>query len=97
MQVTNIFRAAGARRLPVVVSSALLLTLGAHTASAQPDLVINVTDSFIQAGSCDTGSDLASGRIAIKNIGSSQAKMKNIERFTRSMLVVYVPEKRRHD
>ena len=64
----------------------------AQPSIAQPDLVINVADSFVRAGGCDASSDLANGRIAIKNIGTSQAKMKNIDRFTRSMLVVYVPE-----
>ncbi len=92
MNLKTIMHASGARQLPALVSGILLLAGGAHTAGAQPDLVINVADSYIQAGGCDESSDLATGRIAIKNIGSSQAKMKNIERFTRSMLVVYVPE-----
>lgn len=78
--------------LPALLSGAVLLTGISPAAWAKPDLVINVADSVVQAGSCDTSGYLARGRIAIKNIGSSQAKMKIIERVTRSMLAVYVPE-----
>ena len=92
MRSLNLFDSAGARRLPIVLSGALFLVFGPQTAMAQPDLVINVADSVVRAGSCDAGADLASGRIAIKNIGTSRAKMKILERVTRSMLVVYVPE-----
>ncbi|MEL6317968.1 MAG: hypothetical protein AAFR16_10075, partial [Pseudomonadota bacterium] len=46
-------------------------------ASAQeqrlPDLVINVEDSYVNPGSCDKASPIASGRIAIKNIGNWRA------------------------
>lgn len=78
--------------VPALLSGAALLAGGSSTAWAKPDLVINVADSIVRAGSCDASADLASGRIAIKNIGSAPAKMKIIERVTRSMLVVYVPE-----
>lgn len=56
------------------------------------DLIINVEDSRITPGSCDESSSLVTGRIAIKNAGEDTAAMKVTERFTRSMLTVYVPE-----
>lgn len=68
-----------------------LTTLGAGPLSAQPDLIINGIDSRIYAGSCLTSEPLASGRIAIKNIGTEVAKMEITETF-RSMLAVWVPE-----
>ena len=60
-------------------------------ATAQPDLIINGKDSRIYSGSCLTSEPLASGRIAIKNIGSEVAKLEITEAF-RSMLAVWVPE-----
>ncbi len=92
MRSLNLFDSVDARRLPILLSGAFFVVFGPQTAMAQPDLVINVADSIVRAGSCDASADLASGRIAIKNIGTSQAKMKILERVTRSMLVVYVPE-----
>ncbi len=80
------------RRLGLMLAGVVVPLGGAQTALAQPDLVINVADSVVRAGSCDRASELASGRIAIKNIGTTQAKMKILERVTRSMLAVYVPE-----
>ena len=73
-----------------VVISAVCLSAG--SAVAAPDLVINVRDSVINAGSCETNSPIASGRIAIKNQGSDAAALRVTERFTRSMVAVYVPE-----
>ena len=67
------------------------LSLGASPAIAQPDLIINQKDSRIYAGSCLTSEPLASGRIAIKNIGTQIAKLEITETF-RSMLAVWVPE-----
>lgn len=81
-----------ARRLGLGFAGSVAFICGAQSALAQPDLVINVADSIVRAGSCDRASELASGRIAIKNIGTTQAKMKILERVTRSMLAVYVPE-----
>ncbi len=72
----------------VLVSFSALCTT---TATAQPDLIINETDSRIYAGSCLTSEPLASGRIAIKNIGTQNAKLEITETF-RSMLAVWVPE-----
>ena len=63
----------------------------ASPAAAQPDLIINQKDSRIYAGSCLTSEPLASGRIAIKNIGTQIAKLEITETF-RSMLAVWVPE-----
>ncbi len=63
------------------------------TAVAQPDLIINERDSRIYPGSCLTSEPLASGRIAIKNIGTENAKLDATETLTlRSMLAVWVPE-----
>jgi hypothetical protein len=63
----------------------------AAPANAQPDLVINEKDSRIYAGSCLTSEPLASGRIAIKNIGTEAASFGLSETF-RSILAVWVPE-----
>ncbi|MEL7048649.1 MAG: peptidoglycan-binding domain-containing protein, partial [Pseudomonadota bacterium] len=62
------------------------------TAFAEADLVINRADSTIRPGSCETGSPLVSGRIAIKNQGEDAAALGVTQRFARSMLAVYVPE-----
>lgn len=64
---------------------------GIGFAHAQPDLIINEKDSRIYAGSCLTSEPLASGRIAIKNIGTEMAQLAVTETF-RSMLAVWVPE-----
>lgn len=68
------------------------VTLAADKARAEADLVINRADSIVRAGSCETGAPLASGRIAIKNQGEDTAALGVTQRFSRSMLVVYVPE-----
>lgn len=68
-----------------------LSALGVTSANAQPDLIINQKDSRVYAGSCLTSEPLASGRIAIKNIGTKTAKLEITEAF-RSMLAVWVPE-----
>ncbi len=68
------------------------LVVGSGFASATSDLVINVEDSTIRPGSCDENSALVTGRIAIKNQGEDTAELKVTERFTRSLLAVYVPE-----
>ena len=68
------------------------ICLSASPTRAAPDLIINVNDSVINAGSCDTNSPIASGRIAIKNQGDDPAALRVTERFTRSMVAVYVPE-----
>ncbi|GJM03736.1 MAG: hypothetical protein DHS20C08_22370 [Rhodomicrobium sp.] len=64
---------------------------GASSAIAQPDLIINEVDSRIYAGSCLTSEPLATGRIAIKNVGTQNAQLQVTETF-RSMLAVWVPE-----
>lgn len=67
------------------------ITLTATKLYAKPDLVINQTDTRIYAGSCLTSEPLATGRIAIKNIGTQAAQLQITETF-RSMLAVWVPE-----
>ncbi len=76
------------------ILSTLIVTISAlstTSANAQPDLIINEKDSRIYAGSCLTSEPLASGRIAIKNVGTQNAKLEITETF-RSMLAVWVPE-----
>lgn len=82
-------------RLSPLTTTAILCSafaLAPSQASAEPDLIINVQDSTIRPGSCETASSLVSGRIAIKNKGEESAALRVTERFTRSMLAVYVPE-----
>lgn len=77
-----------------LILSALLVPLSAlsnTSANARPDLIINEKDSRVFAGSCLTSEPLASGRIAIKNVGTDVAKLEITETF-RSMLAVWVPE-----
>ncbi len=77
-----------------LIASSLIVSLntfGIELAYAQPDLIINAQDSRIYAGSCLTSEPLASGRIAIKNVGTEIAKLEITETF-RSMLAVWVPE-----
>lgn len=73
-------------------AAAVVLALGSTAASALPDLVINTSDSVIQAGGCSKDEPLVTGRVAIKNQGTDTADVNVAERLTRSMLVVYVPE-----
>lgn len=84
----------GIRRMGLrgIVAGVSLCALGGGIAVAQPDLVINVTDSEVRGVSCAKDSPLAAGRIAIKNIGTTRAVVKLLDRATRSMLAVYVPE-----
>jgi len=89
MRSSNLVCSTRPYRLPAILAHIVLLTLGSQSATAQPDLVINVTDSLVKAGACDKSSNLAFGRIAVKNIGTSKAKMDSI---TRPILVIYVPE-----
>ena len=77
--------------VPLCLSFAAL-TAGSAPSWALSDLIINVEDSRIQPGSCDESSPLVTGRIAIKNQGEDAAALKVTERFTRSLLAVYVPE-----
>lgn len=74
----------------VATTAALCMFTGASL--ALPDLVINVADSEIRGVSCEKDQPLAAGRIAIKNIGTSRAAVQLLDRATRSMLAVYVPE-----
>ena len=77
-----------------LITTTLILTLntaGIGQAYAQPDLIINAEDSRIYSGSCLTSEPLATGRIAIKNVGTEIAKLEITETF-RSMLAVWVPE-----
>lgn len=64
------------------------------SAAAKPDLVIVERDSTLNIVSCEKNQPLATGLIAIKNIGDARAKMPLgvLSRFSRSMLAVYVPE-----
>ncbi|MFM1813362.1 MAG: hypothetical protein RLZ98_57 [Pseudomonadota bacterium] len=87
--------AAGRGLCKTVLTGAAIFCLGAGAAFAQdarPDLIINVDDSVIRAGTCSTEGALATGRVAIKNIGNARASMKIQDRLTRSMLAVFVPE-----
>jgi len=85
--------ARGAARWGMMAGIAAFGVLAHKTAAyAEADLVINIKDSFVQAGSCETSSPLASGRIAIKNQGEDIAALGVTQRFARSMLAVYVPE-----
>lgn len=70
---------------------AAITTSAAQQAWAAPDLIINVQDSRITPGTCDESSPIVTGRIAIKNAGDDTAALRVTERFTRSMLAVYVP------
>ncbi len=76
----------------IATSFVFAFCLALRPALAAPDLVININDSVINAGSCETNSPIASGRIAIKNQGDDPAALRVTERFTRSMVAVYVPE-----
>lgn len=82
------------KKLTIAAASiAAALMIGMTSLYAQPDLIINQDDTRIYAGSCLTSEPLASGRIAIKNIGSAEAKLSASEVATfRSMLAVWVPE-----
>ena len=82
------------KKLSILASSlSVALTLGMTSLHAQPDLIINQDDTRIFAGSCLTSEPLASGRIAIKNIGTAKASLTATEVATfRSMLAVWVPE-----
>lgn len=80
------------KRVGFLGSALLAFSLsGVTSAFAQPDLIINEKDSRIYSGSCQTSEPLATGRIAIKNIGTNVAKLELTETF-RSMLAVWVPE-----
>lgn len=83
-----------ARVLKAAVMGAALVAGGVGAATAAPDLVIVEEDSVINFESCEENRPLATGLIAIKNIGDSRAKMRLglLTRFSRSMLAVYVPE-----
>ncbi|MDX2287477.1 MAG: peptidoglycan-binding protein [Hyphomicrobiaceae bacterium] len=77
----------------VAMTAALTAGLATPTlVRADPDLVINIADTFIRPGGCGLNEPIASGRIAIKNQGTTTANLGVTERFTRSMLVIYVPE-----
>lgn len=80
------------RSVGLAITAGAMLALSQTPALAEADLVINVQDSVVQAGSCETSSPLATGRIAIKNQGTDTASLGVTQRFTRSMLAVYVPE-----
>lgn len=84
-------RIMGKTKAYLAALAASFAILGAAEATAQPDLIINETDSRVYAGSCLTNEPLATGRIAIKNIGTQNAQLQVTETF-RSMLAVWVPE-----
>lgn len=76
------------------VVAAAYFGLGAGAASAAADLVIVEEDSTIVFESCERDQPLATGVIAIKNIGDSRARLRLgvLTRYTRSLLAVYSPE-----
>ncbi len=83
-----------AQKLGKAMIGAVMAAGLSGAAHAAPDLVIVEEDSTILFESCEKNRPLATGRIAIKNIGDSRAKMKLglLTRYSRSMLAVYVPE-----
>lgn len=82
------FKTAAAAAAAALAASLSFIT----PAVADPDLVINIADTVIRPGGCGLNEPIASGRIAIKNQGTTTANLGVTERFTRSMLVIYVPE-----
>ncbi|MEL6977453.1 MAG: peptidoglycan-binding protein [Pseudomonadota bacterium] len=83
-----------------MMGAAMGATLGAAaclapaSAQAVADLVVVREASSVVFQSCDRGQPLATGQIAIKNVGDSRAKLRLgvLTRYTRSLLAVYVPE-----
>ena len=80
------------RTLTVGSISVIALSASAHLAQAQPDLVIERSDSELEFVSCDKSQPLAKGRIVIRNEGDSDANLRQAEDLFRSFLAVYNPE-----
>ena len=68
------------------------IAIFAHTARAEPDLVIQASDSKVDFIGCEEGQPLAEGRIVIRNEGDSAANLRGAGEFFRSFVAVYVPE-----
>lgn len=75
------------------VSGLGMAALAGGSAWAKSDLVIVKDDSDVTFGGCGVTQPLASGRIAVRNIGDQRATLElgALTRFTRSMLAVYEP------
>lgn len=78
----------------VALAAGITLLLGGGAAQAGADLVVVQADSQVVFESCDRDKPLASGVIAIKNIGDSRAKLRLgvLTRYSRAMLAIYTPE-----
>ncbi|MCI4664461.1 MAG: peptidoglycan-binding protein [Neomegalonema sp.] len=76
------------------VGAATMLSFAPHVASAGPDLVVSRDATRIEFGSCALSAPVASGEAAIANVGDADADLPLgiIDRYSRSLIAVYVPE-----